>query len=407
MTSTIPTTETAERVSLMRLFLIFLRIGCTTWGGFMIFIAVVRNSLIARGLASDEDIADSILVAQVLPGPVAVDMTVAIGYRLRGLGGAAACWLGSVFPSFVVVTILSVLYLRFGSLPAVDRIFKGFPSAMVAIVAVAGYEMGRKQVKSIVQGLIAVCACAAIIVQGEYFKAAWWVTFAVVIVAGVVGWLLYRGTAPAGGTPAKPPPTAAPAPKALALLPLAALAPTVGAGLVVKIFLTFAVMSISLFGSGYVFIPIIKSTLVNNLHWLTAREFTAGLALTQITPGPILMTAAFVGVKIAGLPGALAGMLGMFVPPAILTLIAAHSLQAIKRSSGIASALRGIRPAVVGMLLAAAIVIGELMPHDSSYHILASLLILVGALFAILRLKVEIAFIIPLSGLAGFFLFQH
>ena len=192
----------------------------------------------------------------------------------------------------------------------------------------------------------------------------------------------------------------------LALLPLGlATVPVASPGLVLKVFLTFAAMSVSLFGSGYVFIPIIKSTLVSNMHWLTAREFTAGLALTQITPGPILMTAAFVGVKIAGLPGALAGMLGMFVPPALLTLIAAHSLQAIKRSSAVTLALKGIRPAVVGMLLAAAIVVGETMPHDTTWHVTASALILAGAFLALLRFRVEVALIIPLSGVAGYLLF--
>jgi chromate transporter len=391
-----------ERVSLLRLFLIFLRIGCTTWGGFMTFIAVVSKSLTARGLATEEDITDAILVAQVLPGPVAIDMTVAIGYRLRGLAGASVCWLGSVMPSFVVVTILSALYFRWGNIHGIAAIFKGFPAAMVAIVAVAAYEMGKKQIKNSAQVAIAVASCAAIILQGIFFPGAWWVTLAVVFVSGFAGYLLFRGTV-------RQPPGAAQVPrvgKALALVPFAFIAPVAGPGLLAKLFFTFALMSVSLFGSGYVFIPIIKGTLVNSMHWLTASEFTAGLGLTQITPGPILMTAAFVGLKIGGLPGALAGMLGMFVPPALLTLIAAGSLQFIKRSPVVTVALKGIRPAVVGMLLAAAFVVGESMPHDSPIHIAASALILLAAFVAILRFKVEVALIIPLAGAAGFALFS-
>jgi len=371
----------------------------------MTFIAVVSKSLTARGLATEEDITDSILVAQVLPGPVAVDMTVAVGYRLRGIPGAAVCWLGSVLPSFIVVTTLSWLYLSFGTLPAVDRIFKGFPSAMVAIVAVAAYEMGKKQVKLPAQLAVAIGACAAIVLQSAFFPQAWWVTLAVVAVSGFVGWFLY------GRSPVAPAPPAAakPAPKLPAVLPpfLAVALPLATPGLVLKIFLTFAVMSVSLFGSGYVFIPIIKGQLVNTLHWITVREFTAGLALTQITPGPILMTAAFVGLKIGGLPGALAGMLGMFVPPALLTLLAAGSLQAIKKSRIVTAALKGVRPAVVGMLFAAAFVVGETMPHDSLGHVAASGAILAGALIALLRFRVEVALIIPLAGVAGYLLFPR
>jgi chromate transporter len=297
-----------------------------------------------------------------------------------------------------------LLYLKYGTLPAVDRIFKGFPSAMVAIVAVAAFEMGKKQVKSAPQVAIAVAACLAIVVQSAFFQGAWWVTLGVVFVTGLVGWLLFK--------PAAPPPAPGPsAPTASAPLrsfaaPLLALgAPLAPVGLL-KIFLTFAVMSVSLFGSGYVFIPIIKGQLVNTLHWITVPEFTAGLALTQITPGPILMTAAFVGVKIAGLPGALAGMLGMFVPPALLTLAAAGSLQAIKKSRAVTAALKGVRPAVVGMLLAAAVVVGETMPHDTLTHAAASGAILAGALVALLRFRVEVALIIPLAGAAGFLLFR-
>jgi chromate transporter len=396
-----PSTEATVPVSLGRLFLIFLRIGCTTWGGFMAFIAVVSKSLTARKLASDEDITDAIMVAQMLPGPVAVDMSVAIGYRLRGLAGAAVSWLGAVLPSFIVVTTLSLLYLKFGKNEAVTRVFMGFRPAVVAIILVAAYEMGKKQVKSSPQAVIAVLAAVAILVQSVWFSNAWWVTLAVVALTALAGWLLYAN--PSRTTPA---PKAPPAPSMRSFVPLFAFAaPVTGASLILKIFLTFAGMSLVLFGGGYLFIPIIQSALVNNQHWLTADEFSAGLALTQITPGPILMTAAFVGAKLAGIPGAVAGMLGMFGPPAILTVIVAHGLNVIKKSTGVTAALRGVRPAVVGMIFAAGIVLGQQMPHDSVWHIIASALILIAALFAILRLRVEVALIIPLAGIAGFFLF--
>jgi chromate transporter len=305
-----------------------------------------------------------------------------------------------------------MLYLNYGTLPAVDRIFKGFPAAMVAIVAVAAFEMGKKQIKLPAQVAIAIGACAAIVLQSAVFPRAWWVTLGVVAVSGFIGWLLFR-TRPVPAAASAPVPASAPAspraPRLPAVLPpfLAVALPLATPGLIVKIFLTFAVMSVSLFGSGYVFIPIIKGQLVTTLHWITEREFTAGLALTQITPGPILMTAAFVGLKIGGLPGAIAGMLGMFVPPALLTLLAAGSLQAIKKSSIVTAALKGVRPAVVGMLFAAAFVVGETMPHDSLVHTAASGVILAGALVALLRFRVEVALIIPLAGAAGYLLFPR
>ena len=343
----------------------------------MTFIAVVSKSLSARGLATDEDITDAIMVAQMLPGPVAVDMTVAIGYRLRGLAGAAVCWLGSVMPSFIVVTSFE------RAIPAL-RQAAGDHAHLHGVSIRDGRDRRRRCLRDGPQaGEELGTGCAVRMRRARDLAAG------CVLPGRLVGdarrrhrlWLrrLAHAARPARNAAARSPAaTAARAErKTLSLNPLAAaVLPVASGALIWKIFTTFAVMSVVLFGSGYVFIPIIKSRLVHDLHWLTADEFTAGLALTQITPGPILMTAAFVGVKIAGLGGAVAGMLGMFVPPAILTLIAAHLLQAIKKSAGITAALKGIRPAVVGMIFAAAVVVGESMPHDSVWHAVASALIL-------------------------------
>jgi chromate transporter len=159
-------------------------------------------------------------------------------------------------------------------------------------------------------------------------------------------------------------------------------------------------MSVTLFGSGYVFIPIIRDMVVNGQGWVTHKEFVDALAISQITPGPILITSAFIGYKVAGLLGALSATVGMFLPPALLMLLGTYFLDRIKQSPVIKAALRGVRPAVVGMLVAAAFVVGSTTPQHW-----ASAIILAAALIAIIRFRVEVALIIPAAGLVGLALY--
>jgi chromate transporter len=149
-----------------------------------------------------------------------------------------------------------------------------------------------------------------------------------------------------------------------------------------------------------VFIPVIQELVVNGQGWVTNKEFIDGLVISQITPGPILITSAFIGYKVAGLLGALSATLGMFGPPALLMLVGTYFLNSIKKSAAVKAALRGVRPAVVGMLIAAAFVVGSTAPPHW-----VSAVIFAAALIAIIRFRVEVALIIPMAGLAGLALY--
>jgi chromate transporter len=142
-----------------------------------------------------------------------------------------------------------------------------------------------------------------------------------------------------------------------------------------------------------VFIPLIQEVVVEGHGWVTQQEFIDAVAMGQVTPGPILVSAAFVGLKIAGLAGALAATLGIYLPSALLMIASSRVLDHIKRSAVIRAALRGVRPAVVGMIFAAAVVIGK-----SAAPVWVSVAIFVAALLALLRFRIEAVWIIPLAG---------
>ncbi|NUN05313.1 MAG: chromate transporter [Bdellovibrio sp.] len=117
-----------------------------------------------------------------------------------------------------------------------------------------------------------------------------------------------------------------------------------------KVGLTFGTMSLTLFGGGYVFVPAMENVVVHELHWMTTREFTEGIALGHVTPGPIMVSSVFVGWKVAGLKGAIAAIVMLFGPPAVLMYVAHHFLERIKSNAVAEAMFKGVRPAVIGMI---------------------------------------------------------
>ncbi len=390
-----------NHVSLWTLFAVFLKIGSTAFGGFMALISVVQSEAVERRRwLKQDDMLNGVSLATILPGPVAVNTVAYVGHRLRGGAGAFVAATGVILPSFLLILGLSAAYFAWGSLPAVSRLFQGFIPAVTAIIASAAWTMGSKTVRSWREGLLLAVAGALLLGIGGF-----WMTLAIVIGAGVVGALFFRRpVSPAPRSPKRRAPRAAKRASlnSVGLLPLMGAAPFLGfnAVLVAKLFTTFAGVSLFLFGGGYVFIPFIREVVVETHQWLTPQEFVDGIALGQVTPGPILITATFIGYKVAGLAGSLVATVGIFLPPALLMIAATHALDRIRHQPLIIAALAGIRPAVVGMIAAAAVTVGLSAPVHW-----ASFVIFFAALLALMRFRLEVAWVIPAAGLAGLLLY--
>jgi chromate transporter len=292
----------------------------------------------------------------------------------------------------------------------VGKVFMGFVPAVTAVIAGAVWYMGRKSILGAREALLAVAAAVALVGIGGFFS-----TLAIIVIAGVVGWLWFREPqakgAPAASAGAKPEAageakkTRAPGSAAHLFLltgipgaigPLTSFDPS----LVGKVFVTFAGMSLFLFGGAYVFIPLIQEIVVDGNHWVTHQEFVDAVAMGQVTPGPVLVSAAFIGLKVAGLAGAVAATAGIFVPSAIVMILSSRLLDRIKKSSIVKAALRGIRPAVVGMIAAAVVSVAK-----TAAPVWLSAAIFAAALVALLRFRVEAVWIIPVAGAVGYFAF--
>lgn len=398
-------------ISLGSLFWIFFRIAWTSFGGFMTMVSVVQDAVVERRkLLSQHDMLDGLSLASILPGPVAVNVVAYVGYRLRGASGAFVAAFASILPAFVIFLGFSLAYFRWGHIPAVGKVFMGFVPAVTAVIAAAAWNMGRKSILGAREALLAVAAAIALVGIGGFFS-----TLAIIVVAGVVGWLWFREppakSAPAALAGVKPESageakkTRAPGSTAHLFLltgmpgaigPLASFDPS----LVGKVFVTFAGMSLFLFGGAYVFIPLIQEIVVDGNHWVTHQEFVDAVAMGQVTPGPVLVSAAFIGLKVAGLAGAVAATAGIFIPSAIVMILSSRLLDRIKKSTIVKAALRGIRPAVVGMIAAAVVSVAK-----TAAPVWLSAAIFAAALVALLRFRVEAVWIIPVAGAVGYFAF--
>lgn len=391
-----------ERTSLSYIFFTFLKLGATAFGGYMSLVAIVQKQLVeVDKKLKEEDLLDGISLTSVLPGPVAVNTIAYVGYQLRGVPGAIAAFAGIILPSFFLVIFLSWLYFSYGNIPAVKNVFSGITPAITALIVTVAIGMTRKTIKLSAQWTICLLAALLLILVGGFA-----VTFLLIIVSGVAGAFLFRQSAEQalpGDEKIHFENKQLVIPGVVLLLLLCTLlwgGQYPGAPKDVQILSTFSGISLTLFGGGYVVIPALHELFVENLNWLTSAEFADGIAIGQITPGPIFVTATFIGYKVAGVLGAFLATVAIFTPPAVLTVLLSRFVKILNQSSVVKAAMKGVRAAVIGMIFASAITIGQtITPSVVSAIIFAAIFIIS------LKYTISPVYLIIASGVAGFILF--
>lgn len=392
---------TSNNPSLLSLFWTFLKIGSTAFGGFMALISVVQNYVVDREkLLSSEEMLDGISLATILPGPVAVNVVAYCGYRINGVLGAITCTVAVILPSFFLILFLSYAYFTWGNIPEIDSLFQGFLPAVAAIIIAAVFKIGQKAITGVVEFALAFTAMMILIVLGGFYS-----TLVVIAFSGLAGWALYSGGNSTEEDKYKSPHNRTIIKKIapfVSISTLSLLIPLINSSsyLSAKLLATFAGMSVLLFGGGFVFIPLMQESVVDTYHWVTHKEFIDAIAMGQLTPGPILISATFIGYKVAGVTGAAMATIGIFAPPAVIMLLCTHYLEALKSSTMVQGVLKGIRCGVVGMIVAAAYVVGMSAQVNE-----ISLLIFASSLVALLYFKLEVVWVIPAAGVIGYFAF--
>lgn len=390
-----------DEVTLWSLFWSYLKIGSTAFGGFMALISVIQNLLVEKKkLLSHDEMLDGISLASILPGPIAVNVATYTGYKIRGIPGAIVCFSAVILPSFFLVLGLSYAYFTFGNIPSVSHIFMGFIPAVAAIIIVSAVNLGKKSLIGISHYSIALISMLLLIFIGGIYT-----TISIILLSGLFGFLLYRNNNDPDKNSIKNVSSKTEIKKISALLVLILLSiPALLTAIIkfqtilsIKLLTVFSGMSLMLFGGGFVFIPMMQEVVVDTYGWLSHSEFIDGIALGQVTPGPIVISATFIGYKVAGILGATSATVGAFVPPAIVMVICTSYLDKIKNSIIIQPVLKGIRCGVIGMIAAA----GYVVISTAEQNII-SLLILTTTLIMLIKFRIDVALLIPLSGLVGY-----
>jgi len=376
--------QTEQHPSLTHLFTSFLRLGATAFGG-PAMIAYIRKMAVDQKRWLDEKTAsDGIALCQTIPGATAMQMSAYIGFRARGVGGAAASFVGFGLPAFLFMIILSALYTRTHTLPSVVSIFNGLQAIVVALVANAALSFGRTSMKSWKNVINALIAAGLFGLKIN--------PILVIIIAAFLGMILYnkQPLSPAVGTMKK-----AHAPKSLFLIVLVtAIGFTAFYFLDRKLFdLATLMFRIDLFafGGGFASVPLMFHEVVEVRRWLNGPTLLNGIAMGQVTPGPIVITATFIGYLLQGFLGGLVATVSVFLPSFMIVIGIVPYFDRMRTSPYFNRVLTGILCSFVGLLLTVTIRFALNIPWDLPRLIVA------GGAFVALLMKVDILWVVVIG----------
>ncbi|HSI60915.1 MAG TPA: chromate efflux transporter [Ideonella sp.] len=359
---------TAQGPTKARLFGDCVVLGLTAWGGFMALLAQAQERFVKqRQWISEQEFLDLIALVTMLPGPQAVNALAVMGHRLAGWGGFAAALAGIVLPSFFVILSLWYGYSLLEAYPGVlHAVTVGVLPPLAVILGQAACNQARKAAPGRKEKALA--AASAVLLLLIPF----WAAPVYVLIVGALVSLFFW---PAPQQPVqlrsrRIEPLAlllCVAPAGLAVFQLVpALLPE---ALVAKVGLAFAGLSTTLFGGGMVMVPLLEGLIVDHLGWLNHSGFSAGLAASQLTPGPILGIATFTGMEVAGFAGALAATFGVYLPTALISVGVSGVADRLRGSRPFQHAMVGVRCAVVGLIAGAAVsLLMKLPSHGLSWQ---------------------------------------
>lgn len=339
----------ANRGRLAELLLYFLRLGLLGFGGPVALVGQMERELVGdRAWLTKDQMREAIAVCQSLPGPLAIQVGIYVAFLRGGFWGA---WIGGwafIFPNFVIVAALGALYVYFGDLKPVTAIFYGVGPAVIALILHSCYRLAKLGMEDWLQWSIAiVCLAVTVILQAEVAL--------LFLGAGLVGIFYY------GNVWSWPPPTAL----RITLLPsLSQLAPSASGTTLAKLLLFFLKAGALTFGSGLVIVPFLEQGLVKQYGWMDEHQFLIAVAVGMISPGPVVITATFVGYLVAGFSGALVSTVGIFLPSFVLVLVVAPLLARHGSNPNIKGFVRGAYAAAIGTILGAAFLLGQVAIGD-------------------------------------------
>jgi chromate transporter len=385
-------------LSLTALFVRVLKLGATAYGGPGMISHIKEMAVKEKGWVKEGEFMRGVALCQLIPGATMIQIVTYIGYRVRGIWGALAATVAFVLPAFIALLFLSAIYFKFHTLWFIESLFKGLGAVVVAIILNACITFGRPILRDWKVILIALLSFVAF-----YFR---W-NFVLIFVLAALAGLLLRPTIPQ----ATPPPSGgvfSPMVKERELLIIVLLAAVICVVLVLShlinpditaLSLSFSKIGALAFGGGFTAIPLIQYEVVERFHWLSTKEFLDGIALGQVTPGPVLITATFVGYKVSGFLGAFMATLGIFFPSFFILVLLIPYHDRLKGVEKVRLMEQGVLGSFIGMLALVLYNFGSTSLVDIPRILMAA------AAFLAIRKKIGLPYILLAGGILSILIY--
>jgi chromate transporter len=383
-----------KRASLTELVRYFLYLGTFGFGGPVALVGFMHRDLVERrGWVDEDEYRLGIALAQIMPGPLAAQLAIALGYFRHGVLGATLVGVAFIVPSFLMVIAISMAYLRFGGLWWMQALFYGIGAAVIGIIAIAAYKLARSTNKHdpLLWGIFA--ALAAVTVWAEAELAEFFV------IAGFVV-LFVRARPPRRVAVAM-------AGAAVALVGLIWLMERwVGRisgdsdSVLVSLLVFFTKAGAFVFGSGLAIVPFLHQGVVQQFGWLSEQQFVDAVAVAMITPGPVVITVAFIGFLVARLAGAVVAAVGIFLPVYIFTIVPAPWFSRNRDNPQLKAFVQGATAAATGAISGAVLLIAQKAVYDVPTAALA-----LASLVILWRFKIPEPIVVVVAGAIGVAIF--
>jgi chromate transporter len=381
----------AESVGLGEIALAFLKLGTIAFGGPAAHIAMMEQEFVRRRhWLSEQEFLDRLGTANLIPGPSSTELAIFIGHNKRGWPGLIVAGSCFTIPAAILVSLIAAAYVRFGSLPQVNGVLHAVKPVVIAVIVQAFWKLSHTAIKSGLLAVIGVGATVAALLGVDNLLLL--ICCGLLAATPVLARKLERQTKTASLSFLFAKPT-----KVSALIGLAGTAAAVPFSLT-RLFLTFLKIGSVLFGSGYVLLAFLRADFVLRLHWLTEKQVLDAVAVGQVTPGPVFTTATFIGYVLAGIPGAIAATVAIFLPGFLLVAASGPLIPRIRRSPLAGSILDGV---VAGSLALIGVVSWQL----GRAALIDPLTIAIACLSAVLlfAFRINTAWLILAAALVGFF----
>jgi chromate transporter len=378
--------------TLAQLVLYFLKLGTVGFGGPVALVGYMYRDLVeARAWIGEEDYKEGLTLAQLMPGPLAAQLAMYLGYVHYRILGATVAGIAFVLPSFLMVVAIGWAYLRYGGLPWMQAAFYGVGAAVIGIIAISAYKLTVKNIGKD-KLLWAIYIVTAVFTVWTETESVW-----VFLAGGLLVWLVRAPPKRWFGRSA--------APGLVALSPhwssTCAVATSFDWTLLGQLAAFFAKAGAFVFGSGLAIVPFLYGGVVHDHQWLNERQFVDAVAVAMITPGPVVITVGFIGYLIAGFAGAVVAALGTFLPCYLFTILPAPYFKKYGKRPALLAFIGGVTAAAIGAITGAVVVLAERSIIDVPTALLA--LVTVGSIWKLKKLPEPV--IVAIAAVIGLFAF--